>query len=212
MTERRMSKTCLAVLRDSEGKLLFAGDRRISWGHRYQEGVRSKVLKRNGVLFAGTGSAYLCDLICELAEVPDIPEKIDGFTYIHTHLYETILQTLTLKGMADKETRNVTTEQFAHILVGVKGELFIVSIGPDGIGVDAMNAPYADGCGGAIAIGSLNATKYLEREDLERILQKGYKVRTKKKTTEELQLILALISAAEHSNGCDASIDIVRED
>lgn len=198
---RKRSNTCLAVIREKGkrgklGKLVFAGDRRISWGFGgHQIGVRPKVVKRNGVIFAGTGVAYLCDIICELMEVPEIPPKLDGFTYLHDHLYTHIMQILTEKGCMDKEGKTTLSDgMHAVILVAAKGELFEVAIDNEsGVTIDAIDAPYAHGCGGKYALGSLKTTEQM-------------------KLSSHQRLQLALGVAAELSPGCDSNIDIVEED
>jgi hypothetical protein len=198
---RKKSSTCLAVVREKgtkkkRGKLVFAGDRRISWGMgQHQIATRAKVIKRNGVVFAGTGVSYLCDLVCELCEVPDVPEQMDGFNYVHHVLYRNIMAILTEKGCMDKEGKVTLSEDFeAVILVGFKGDLFEICISNDcGVTIDAIDAPYAHGCGGKYALGSLKTTE-------------------NSKMSAEDRLKLALGIAAELSPGCDANVDIVRED
>lgn len=195
---RKSSNTCLAVIREDKGphkgKLIFAGDRRISWGMGgHQVGVRPKICKRNGVLFAGTGSAYLCDLICELCDVPPINKDIDGFNYIHRYLYDSVKSTLINKGLGDKENGIlIPDEMHAVILIGVKGELFEMGISDVILSLDAIGAPFAHGCGGQYALGSLITTEKL-------------------KISSEKRLQIALGVAAKLSPGCDGNIDIIRE-
>jgi hypothetical protein len=219
MRQIKSSGTCLAVLREKApknklGKLVFAGDRRISWGSTlYQVSPRPKITKRNGVMFAGTGVSYLCDIVCELVDVPEVPYGVDGFNYVHNHLFPRIKDKLGDKGFVDKDGNiSFPDDDFAAmIIVGVNSELFEVSLSNDsGITLDAIEAPYAHGCGGRYAMGSLDATDGDSLKVLKnKLKQKG--VKQTFSTPEECRLVLALIAASRYSSGCDANIDILHE-
>ncbi len=197
---KKTSNTCLAVIRDFKikgkrrGELVFAADRRISWGvHHSQIGVRPKVIKRNGVILAGCGLSYLCDLVCELTPIPD-KGKMDGFQFVHDVLVPEVRHVLMTKGFGTKDGNLDLPDEFSSvILVGIDKQLFEMSIDAStGVVIDAIDAPYAHGCGGSYALGSLKTTESLNM-DVESRLQ------------------VALSIAAELSPGCDNNIDIVRE-
>ena len=196
---RKTSNTCLAVIREKQvkktrGELVFAADRRISWGMSHcQIGVRPKVVKRNGVILAGTGTSYLCDLICELTPIQDIGKYEDGFSYVHNVLHPNIKRTIVDKGYGDKDGNlSLPEDMGAVILVGVQHELFELAVEGNYLSIDAINAPYAHGCGGHYALGSLKTTENL-------------------KISSEERLSLAIGVAAELSPGCDNRMDIIRE-
>lgn len=208
----KTSNTCLVVLRDKKGKLVFGGDRRISWGHQFQTTPRPKITKRNNVLFAGTGVACLCDTVTDLCHVPDIPKDMDGFHYVHNVLFNSVRQQLQEKGYMDKDfNMTIGKDMMAVILIGVLGDLFEMGITEHGITIDAMDTPMAHGCGGSLALGSLESTVGDTLSSLQKKLkQRGF--RGKLKSIEECRIALAIDVAAKHSSGCDSQFDILRED
>lgn len=202
MRKLKRSNTCIAVIRDKAkkgdktgGELVFAADRRISWGMDHQQiAVNPKVVKRNGVILAGAGSGYICDIACSLVPIPDMSPKTTPFLYVHQVLRESLVSTLIANGCKDEQGNLALAKgQSALILVGIKGELFEMNIHPDiGVSIDCINAPFACGCGGAYALGSLKTTERLSM---------GVEDRLK----------IALVVASDISPGCDSNVDIVRE-
>lgn len=195
----RESNTCIAVIREKynkkkKGELVFAADRRISFGHSYQEGVRPKVVKRDGIILAGTGLGYLCNLACELTPIPKIPIEMDSFAYVHGPFKESLKIALISHGCSDINNQLAFPEDInTTILIGVKSDLYIIGFDSDfGILIDPVAAPYGAGCGGMYALGSLMTTENI-------------------KMSSEDRLTLALQVAAKLSSGCDDQIDIVRE-
>lgn len=194
--DKLKSNTCLAVVRNKKGKLLFAGDRRVSWGMSLaQVTSRPKVIKREGMLFAGTGSAYICDLIIEVMHTSPCPDHIRPFDHMHNTVFNDVVTVLEDKFVFDKKEKVVVYEDsLAIILVAVKGELFQVVIDQgSGIIINSIAAPFATGCGGAYALGALLAMEKLNLK-------------------EEVKLTYALQVAAKVSPGCDDNIDIIIED
>lgn len=192
------SATCLAVLRNEQGKLVFAGDRRLSWDmSKAQVAPRPKITKRKGLLFAGTGVSFLCDLITDVIAIPDYDTTtVDPFLYIHNVLLPEIHKLLNEKGLLDKDIIKMHNKELeAAIIIGMKGQLFELSLDDTGILVDAIDTPHTHGCGGKYALGVL---KYLE------------KINSPLTTEEKLRTALEVASLI--SPGCDANIDILVED
>jgi len=200
INNRIISNTCLAVLREKfdkkkKGELVFAADRRISWGSsQYQSMTYPKVRKRNGFILAGTGDAYLCDLIVQLTNLPDIPKGMKIFNYVHQVFRRCMEETLIENGLkGEKDSIGIPEKMSAIVLLGVNRELFEISVDDSyGIVINPINAPYGHGCGGDYALGSLKTTENL-------------------KMSSEDRLTIALNVASELSAGCDNKIDIVRE-
>lgn len=218
--KRKTSATCLAVIRDKprkgeeQGRLIFAADRRVSWSHmRFQKTVRSKITKRNGIIFAGTGVSYICDLIGELSSIPEAPQGVDSFNYIHNYLQPSLVQSLQRKGFADEKGKTVLPKE-AHscVLIGHRGNLYEADIDSEfGVAIDPIDTEYATGCGGYYASGSLSTSQGLDLKTLHKLLRlRGYSKLPK--TVEEARLSLAITVAGEHSGGCDTNVDIVYED
>jgi hypothetical protein len=200
----KTSNTCIAVVRDKKGKLVFAGDRRASWHWGKAEITpRPKVIKRDGLLFGGTGDSYLIDVIAELTPILETTPNITAFEYMHSIFYNSIMDVLMIKGWVDKEGRcRFPSGAFAEIVVGIKSELYAVYISNDcddpqdtgTVSIVPIATPYATGCGGPIAHGSLLTSEVL-----------------KPRMSAEDRLTLALRAAAAVSPGCDDNIDLVRE-
>lgn len=191
------SNTCLAMLKTKKG-LVFAGDRRISWGmHKAQKAPRSKVTNRNGVLLAGTGVSCICDLVTDLFNVPAYDGKQDTFNYMHKTFLPALMKYLREEKWLKEDGRGIDFDDddrtLAIIVVGVGKDLYELDMTTHCISVDAISAPYAHGCGGMYALGSLLTTEKLDMDEEER-------------------LKLALQIAAKVSPGCDAHVDIVRND
>ena len=201
------SNTCIAVMKTDQGKLMFAGDRRTSWGmHKAQVGTRPKVVKRDGILFAGTGAAYVCDIICELLKVPVYNDTVDPFTFVHDTIVPQVLDILKDKKLLNTDgTALLNKDLGSLILLGFKGILFEISIDHKAITVDPVETPHTVGCGGPYALGAILAitdfmlvgkelAEGLNDEDVTNVLHHALKI------------------AAKISPGCDDNVDIIVED
>ena len=192
------SNTCIAVIKNKKGKLMMAGDRRQSWGmSQAQRCPQPKVIKRNGFLLGGTGHGGICNLITMRMPVKDQANWCTKTMSIDDYMYEVLM----------KDIKHILKDDFkkdggiipgrAMIVVGHSGHLYEIDINPDktqsSIVLDTLSTPYATGCGGQLAWGSLLTTKKLKMSDKQR-------------------LITALHVAAAVSPGCDAEVDIIEED
>lgn len=202
--KKRQSNTCIAVLQNKKTKkLIMAGDRRVSWGASQAQAMpHPKISKRAGLLMGATGDGDLCDLIVHIMEI-DVQSDLDNMTFFHQYLYEKIKTLLLYKGYGDEHgILRIPTDLSSEILIGRQKELYSIIIeNPENegtnlygnISIGQLNVPYATGCGGSLAWGSLLTTKDL-------------------KISEEDRLTIALKVAASVSPGCDANIDIFLED
>ena len=197
------SNTCLAVIKNEEDKLVFAGDRRGSWGmHKAQTTPRPKITKRKGLLFAGTGVGFICDLLTDLLPIPDYdPASTDPFTYLHTTLLPEIKRSLREAGVLEKDNDAMRSEEMhSAVLIGMRGQLFEVSMDTDGVMVDSVDVPYTAGCGGSYALAVIHT--------LDQLIEEGLI----EPVSAEDKLTRALTIAAGISPGCDDNIDILVED
>ena len=185
------------MLRDKQGNLYFAGDRRISWD--FSKAIvapRPKVSYRDGILYAGTGVAAICDLVTDQFTAPARLHSQPTFQYIHKTFIPCLLTWLRSEGwVAEGERRlNIdgtdSEDYYASIVLGVDSDLYELDLSSSMISADAIDAPYATGCGGPVALGSLLTTE-------------------KMKMSIEDKLTLALQVAAQVSPGCDDNVDIV---
>lgn len=199
----KKSNTCIAAIKVNN-KIMIASDRRVTWnGDQYQTMPRSKTRKRNGILISATGDSYLCTLMVDQLEIPTAPTKPSLLDkYIHNTLRNKILKLLTSKQFINEhDALDIGLGRSAEILVAVRGHLFqfiIQNMGDrnsrvgDVVEADEVNLPYATGCGGLVALGSLITTDTLKYEPKKR-------------------LELALTVASQVMSGCDSNIDVISE-
>lgn len=198
------SNTCIAALADKRGKIYIAADRRVSWDFsQCQTMPTPKVIKRDGVILAGTGDGYLCDILTKLLNIPLNTRELDSLFYLHEIIYPQIIKLLTRKGMFDHHEKalKIPADAYCEVLLVFNHKLFSICIyNPDPnsikssgiITIDQLAIPYATGCGGQLAWGSLLTTENL-----------GLNVKER--------LRVALNVAATVSPGCNNEIDIESE-
>lgn len=196
----KRSSTCLAVLRDKDKSLWFAGDRRVSYGNCFQKAPAPKVINREGILLGECGLSVISDLIIRQFDLPSNSYNATPIDYIHKLLLPEFMDWLRHEGWVAENSR-VLKKEFvgehdlqedfaASVLIGVESELFDLHLSTTSIGIDHMDAPYAAGCGGELALGSLLTT---EKMDL----------------TVKQRLKMAVTVAAKANSGCDNHVDIV---
>jgi len=200
--KRLASATCIAAIRNKRGKIMVAADRRMSWDTgQVQKMPTAKVVKRDGLIIAGTGSCYLLTLMTQLLVIPTDGQH-DPINYTHNILKPAIIKLLKHNGFVDdKKNLKIPEDVDLEAVIVCNGRIFslvIENVEPDKedslglIMIDEVSLPYATGCGGRLAWGSLLTTEKMKMESRER-------------------LELALQVAAEVSSGCDDTIDIVSE-
>lgn len=188
------SNTCIAVIKNKQGKLLMAGDRRCSWGsHQYQSIPWPKVVKRDGFLFGGTGDAHVLSLIANYMPITPDYNRL-GDKYLYSIFFDNMRNFL-----KERSFENTLVETSTEILIGYQSRLYTMNIEVNHakhkqhIDLLEINVPFATGCGGQLAWGSLLTTETLNMKPHER-------------------LKMALRVAAQVSAGCDNNIDIIEED
>ena len=196
--------TCLAVVKDDDGYLYFASDRRESWGYHKaakMEGTKSSF--RNGILLMGTGNGFLCSEVIQYMPVVKLPKKINPDVYMHDHFMPNLLRYFKKENLLHPKERRLMApdsvdDYMAIILVGVGDALYEVIVSNEHIQFDRATTPWAHGCGGSLAWGSLLTTQYLnDTQQLVELLD----------PTE--RLLIALDQAASVSPGCDNNVDII---
>ena len=202
MNDTRKSNTVLAVERDENGKLVFASDRRVSWGfHRAQRLGHAKTIKRDGYIMAGTGE---CSVIEEVLMGMKLPKAPKGELALHKFMLFNFAKAVInhfakakfiepgRRGFSPRDNKSADTGNLrAIIMIGVNSQVFELDLGSE-ISVGSVQTPYALGCGGMYAWGALLATQDLDM-------------------TVEERLRRAIVAAGTVSPGCDTEVDIVRE-
>lgn len=194
--EKLRSNTCILALKNENGKIVFAADRRESWGMgRSQVGPSPKITKRKGILFATSGVGFVSDMISLLSHIPEFYPGIEPFDYVHTYLFPEWIRTLREKGVLDKDYIRLTDSGLdASVLIGIRGHLFEVILDEVSVRIEHIALPYSAGCGGDYAIGA-----YLALESNKEM-----------KLTDKIKSAMKI--AAHLSPGCDSNIDILIED
>jgi len=200
MRTRRKSGTCIAILRDKRGKLWMAGDRRVSWGmHQAQIMPKAKIAYREGLLLGGTGCASICDEFVRLMSIPHMSKEAEPYDYMHNVFMPAVFDHLAVRKYLHEKERRIAYREGADpaddwygalVLIGLRGDLFELTVDNYDISLDQIDAPYATGCGDHLALGSLLTTENIKMKEKDR-------------------LTLALQVAARVSPGCDNNIDII---
>jgi len=177
--------------------------------HLAQKTPRPKTVKRHGIVFAGTGDSYICDLICELLPIPKQRKTESAFDFAHGALWESVIRLLDKKGLLDEKQFCLPREykfSEAIILIGIQQTLFELEISKRGISMGIIDTPYAHGCGGAYALGALIAFKDYNcfPHHIVRFIPQEHELISKMK--------LAVQIAGNLSPGCDEEVDIVKGD
>jgi len=200
---KKVSHTCIAIIKNRKGKLVMAGDRRARWDWGFSQAMpRPKIIKKNNILMGGTGDCFLLSLILDNFE-PVL--EGDVITYLNNGFKKGLIKLLKQHGYKDEhDLLRLQKDQEIELLVGIGGRAFIVGffsgynpevlVEPSVIGVDEVALPFANGCGGNTAVPILVAEKKRE----------GY--------SKKEHLTLAMEIAADISPGCDNNIDYISED
>jgi len=158
-----------------------------------------KIAKREGCLLAGTGDCYLINLIVHYMHLPKQSATIDF--YMYNQMRNQIYRFLKNNGYVDNgDGLMIPDDGSAEILIAKQGRLFSYNIASSEVGnrmvgqinICEVSLPYAAGCGGLIALGSLLTTEGTQ-------------------LTPEERLSVAVGIAGRVSPGCDENVDIVKE-
>lgn len=200
------STTVLAVEKDKDGKLVFAADKLMSWGMgKAQVCPRSKLRKRGKFVFAGTGQVSYIQQVADLMPIPTQPEGLDSTSFMIGYFREHVIKYLRSAGYIKEGESALSGNSSdsadvgklkAIILTGYAGNLYEMSLGTDEISVVQVNLPYAHGCGGSYALGTLvtfRNNKEFKNLDIEK------------------RLTMAIRTAGYISPGCNDIVEIIRE-
>jgi ATP-dependent protease HslVU (ClpYQ) peptidase subunit len=206
---RKISRTCISIVKNRRGKLIMAGDRRVSgdWSFCYKCPYPKIKKKNNGILIGASGDSALCKLVVDIFDPPQIDVR-DLEIYMYYKLLPDLNKLIKSQpGYSDEhKLLRIAPTEACSCLIGIKGRVFTVDINnPLGEHVEAISTlgriivddapiPYAIGCGSAsslpILLAEHNELGYNTREGLEK----------------------AMMIAAEISPGCSAEpFDFIQE-
>lgn len=203
---KRQSKTCIAAIKSRSGKIIMAGDRRVSadWGFAYKSPVPKIRKYANGLLIGASGDSGLCTLLVDGYEPRSI--ETDELTYLYYTFIKDLAKLVREQpGYQDEhKILRLAIDETCSALIAINGKLFILDIfNPEEhlkemnlsrIVPDTVPLPFAIGCGAPSAIPILLS----EKQEI------GYNTRAGLKKAMEI--------AAEISPGCDNNIDFIQED
>lgn len=218
MTKKQKSSTCILAVKERNGKILIAADKRVSWDFNQAQDVPSefpKVMKRNGLLIASTGDSGLCHLIVHDMTIRPIPTKMSSSKYMRYHFLPQIRSTLFEAGLADdKLLPRLPHDYDAEIIVACKGTLWSIVVhntSHENVGgmvdLTPVSVPYASGCGGVWAWASMISSQMGPN-----LYMKDSKTGKYRQLSIRQQVDKAMRIAGEMSPGCSTSYDIVEED
>jgi len=203
MRKQRTSKTCISVIKTQRGKIIMAGDRRVSttYGTGYTSPVPKIALKDNGMLIGASGNGGGCHILVS----GFTPPEFSSGEIINEYMLFNFLPKL--RSFLIKQFNWTNKEKDLVIPFGMDVEALIILekeayildiISPEveedngSISIDRVPIPFAIGCG------SISALPILHSE--ESLL--GY--------NSCATLELAMRTAAEISDGCDNYIDYLK--
>lgn len=202
--KKKTSRTCIAIIKTQRGKIIMAGDRRVSTTHGtgYTSPVPKIMQKNNGILIGASGSSGVCHQLITGFEPPELYEDEDSNEYM---LFKYLPN---LRSFFQKEFHWQNKEKTFHIPTGVFCSALIVTlkdayqidiIGSEGaddtgmIDIDRVPTPFVIGCG------AISAYPILQTES--KLI--GYNTKA--------QLEMAMKAASEISDGCDNYIDYLTQ-
>lgn len=204
MTFKKQSKTCIGLIKQKNGRLIMAGDRRVStsYGTGFTSPVPKIEKKENGMLIGASGDGDICHILVTGFEPPNIPEKANLndymlFTYLPSlkHFFKEGFDWISKEKLFE-----MPSDVVCHALIGVRGIAYDLLIYNDDlpetkgrIALDRVPTPFVVGCG------TISAYPILKQE----LKDKGYNSKE--------GLRLALETAAEINDGCDNNIDFIGE-
>lgn len=201
--------TCIAIAKNKNGRIMMAGDRRVSsdWSNAFDLPATSPKIKKDdsGILMGGAGSANLLTILTKVMIPPDRgTEDLD--VYMQFKFKDALKKALIISGYKDEHNLLKLDQDgdMGAILV-LEHRVFLLDVRhPDefsqhgniltGI-IEILEGPlpYAVGCGADLAKGALLAEKK----------RLGYNTRD--------GLRLAMEIAADISPGCSNQVDIISE-
>lgn len=205
--EKRMSSTCIAIIKNRKNKLVIAGDRRCSWGYSFAQSMEfPKINKKDNILLGATGDGDMCSLFVEDGGFK-FPEK--RVKCLNTYMYHTVKPAvhrfLLAQNYGKKGDLLLSPGTYVEVVIGIEGQVWSLTIqNPLPEGVEHMagdislgripSIPYVTGCGRGSAYSVL---KYIKK--------------TRGIITKE-DLLAAMEITAEISPGCDNVIDVMVAD
>ncbi len=197
---KQKSTTCIGIIKQKNGKLIIAGDRRCSNGDGsgFKLPIPKIASKQKGkILIGGSGTSSVCYAITYQFVEPKLTKELASDDYLFYNYIPELKKFLKLHLDWELDSRLVVPSDVSCLfIVSIRDEIYLLEIfgekdGNGSIGVLRIPAPYVVGCGSPGAYPNL----------FKEFLDKGYNTRY------ELQRALEI--TAEIHDGCDNNIDII---
>lgn len=189
--------TCILVIKQENGKLLFGADRQLTSDGEKSEVSHSKIIKKNGLILGSAGNYRIGYLLLNVFKVPYKKKNESALDYIHDRFYNALKKFLFKRGIIRIASENTTV-----LLVGIEGILYNINISNDdtestelSIEMFPLCTPVAFGSGSAYALGAYRG--------LYRSMADWF--------SEDYMLKQSLLVAGQLSAYCSTDIDTIGE-
>lgn len=190
---KKQSRTIIAAIKNRKGKIIMAGDRRVSldWGSSYLCPYPKIKKLTNGILIGASGDSGLCKL-CIDGFNQEYEIQTDPDTYMYHWFIPDLVKLLKRQpGFVDEhKLLRLAVGEACTILIACLGRLYTIDISnPEEdvkeysmarVVLDDAPLPFAIGCGADSALPLLNKqydiNGYNTKEDLENAVQYACKV------------------------------------
>lgn len=149
----KKTKTVIACIKTKRGKVIMAGDRRITMNDSIVYSCPYAKIKKHksGILIGGCGDVHLVKLIVHIFESP-LVQVNDADTYMYNIFRPKLIKFLSQHKYADGDNLKLALKEHCALLVVVLGRLFVVELvhqdeSGSGLVLDEAPLPWAMGSG-----------------------------------------------------------------
>lgn len=190
--------TCILVIKQDNGKLLFGADRQLTSDGEKSEVIAGKLVKKNGIILGAAGNYRLAHLVLHVFKVPIRQKNQVAVDYIYNTFYKALQIFLIGRGIT-----KIASENTAVVVLGIEGVLYNINICNNDtestdliIEIFPLSTPVSFGSGSDYALGA-----YVGLTDVTLL----------HKCPKDLLLKKALLVAGKLNAYCDSNIDVIGE-
>lgn len=201
----KKSKTCIAITKNSRGKLMMASERCVTLdGDVTQSMTWPKINKKEGLLLGASGNGDLCSFLVEDGGFKVPERKVKNInTYMYYTFKPAIIKAIVGQNYIDINKQIAFPADYnVDLLIGIEGQVWSLSLGDiktmspsNRVALERLpETTTAIGCGGMSALAimkhELRSSKYLTKDQLKDIFN----------------------TVGNLIPGCDTNCDIIQED
>lgn len=165
-------------MKNKNGKLVFAADRRISSESMYFRSPTAKLLKKDNIIIGSAGDAFINKLVENSIQSPDLGKQtVDE--YMYNDFFPNLMETLKKQQIVHKDenrlnvdvtlTDDEESDSTAIFLLAIEHKLYELQLTPKAIILNEVSTPFAIGSGGDFAMGSLVTTVGMKMSAVDRL-------------------------------------------